>query len=269
MKNLNNKEEVLNNNNKDRKKRTGLKICCIILVFIIITLVSIIVFEFPMGLCDIYEGTAKIVNEIYTEITGDTNKLMPLPIIVEYGVGVDDKPVIYLYPEKEIDIEVKLNNVDFTATYPQYNNGWKVKAKPNGVLVDRNNREYNYLYWEGYSDYNSDISKGFVVAKEDYISFFEEKLEYVGMSDREVCDFISYWLPICNQYDYMLISFQKDYSEKVKIDYSIKPNNELVVFVAFKGLNKPLDIEEQDLSSYKEFKREGFVAVEWGGEIIK
>ena len=65
------------------------------------------------------------------------------------------------------------------------------------------------------------------------------------------------------------MSFQKDYGEKVKIDYSIKPDNELVVFVAFKGLEKPIDIKQQDLSSYKEFKRDGFVSVEWGGKILK
>ena len=265
MENLDNNIKNQEVEKKVNKKRKCIGIC-LIAFFCVVVLVVIGLFIIFNSVYSIsWNDMACTVNEIYQELTDTDNKLLP----EFYEDYADAKPVIYLYPEKEIDIEVKLENVDFTATYPEYKNGWVVRAIPNGSLIDSNNREYNYLYWEGYSDYNSDISKGFIVAKEDYISFFEEKLEYVGLSDREVCDFISYWLPICNQYDYMLISFQKDYGENVKIDYSIKPDNELVVFVAFKGLDKPIDIEEQDLSSYKEFKREGFVAVEWGGEIIK
>lgn len=254
-----------NKNNQEvkkvvKKKRKGL----IILVCVIIILGVFVCFSTFSP--EVYwNGFACSVNEIYQKMTGTTEEVLP----EFHDECVDAKPIIYLYPEKEINIEVKLDNVDFTATYPEYKNGWVVTARPDGVLIDSNNREYNYLYWEGYSEYQFDLSKGFVVAKEDYISFLEDKLDYVGMSNKEVCDFISYWLPICNQYDYMLMSFQKDYGGKVKIDYSVKPDNELVVFVAFKGLDKPIDIEEQDLSFYKEFKREGFVSVEWGGKILK
>ena len=43
----------------------------------------------------------------------------------------------------------------------------------------------------------------------------------------------------------------------------------LRVFVLFKGLNKPIKIEEQDLSYYSNFERSGFTVVEWGGTPIK
>lgn len=98
--------------------------------------------------------------------------------------------------------------------------------------------------------------------------FFENKLSYIGLSDKEACDFISYWLPICNKYDYTLISFQKNYSDVVKKTLSVPPDNKLEVFVAFKGLNSPIDIPEQDLSFYDSFEREGFVMVEWGGTLL-
>ena len=182
---------------------------------------------------------------------------------------VDVKPVIYLYPEEETELEVKIPTVDFTTTYPLYNNGWSVIARPNGTLIDENNREYNYLYWEGYTNYQVDLSEGFVVFKDKYIEFLEDKLAYVGLSDKEACDFISYWLPLMNEYDYCLVSFQKDYGEKVKIEYSVEPNNELVVFTAIQGLDEPIQVVEQDLSSYKDFVREGFVSVEWGGRFIQ
>ena len=48
-----------------------------------------------------------------------------------------DKPIIYLYPEKEIQLSVRLgkeNNI--TCSYPEYKNGWNVLAKPDGTLVD-------------------------------------------------------------------------------------------------------------------------------------
>ena len=182
---------------------------------------------------------------------------------------VDVKPVIYLYPEEELELVVKLPTVDFITTYPLYKGGWNVVASPDGRLTDKNNREYNYLYWEGYTNYKVDLSEGFVVSKDKYIDFLEDKLEYVGLSDKEACDFISYWLPLMNEYDYCLVSFQKDYSEKVKIEYSVEPNNELVVFTAIQGLDESIQVVEQDLSSYKDFVREGFVSVEWGGRFIE
>ena len=189
--------------------------------------------------------------------------------IQDINSDVDVKPVIYLYPEEEMNVEIKIPTVDFTTTYPLYNNGWNIIASPDGTLTDKNNREYNYLYWEGYTDYQVDLSEGFVVSKNEYIEFLENKLEYVGLSDKEACDFISYWLPLMNEYEYCLVSFQKDYGEKVKIEYSVEPNNELVVFTAIQGLDAPIQVIEQDLSSYKDFLREGFVSVEWGGRFIK
>ena len=49
----------------------------------------------------------------------------------------DAKPVIYLYPEKETEVTVKLNYAgELTCTYPAYNDGWKVSASPDGTLTD-------------------------------------------------------------------------------------------------------------------------------------
>ena len=179
------------------------------------------------------------------------------------------KPVIYLYPTEKTDIAVNLYGVIFTTTYPKYNDGWCVTAYPDGTLVDKNGREYNYLYWEGLSLSFEDLSKGFVVEKENYIGFLEEKLSVIGLTDKESCDFITYWLPQMNEYDYCLVSFQmENYEKSIKLDFSVKPDNELRVFIAFKGLDEFIEVEEQDLSYYKDFKREGFVVIEWGGTFI-
>ena len=61
---------------------------------------------------------------------------------------VAKKPVIYLYPTKEEFIDVNLEyKGDITVTYPEYKNGWKVKAKPDGTLTNlEDNKEYSYLF---------------------------------------------------------------------------------------------------------------------------
>ncbi len=57
------------------------------------------------------------------------------------------KPVIYLYPEEETNVSVRLT-VDgrLTCTYPAYKNSWQVTAMPDGTLKDKNGQIYNYLY---------------------------------------------------------------------------------------------------------------------------
>ena len=60
-----------------------------------------------------------------------------------------DKPVIYIYPEEKTDVELHLEfNGDLTFSYPEYTNGWKITAYPNGTLIDQQGREYNYLLRE-------------------------------------------------------------------------------------------------------------------------
>ena len=55
---------------------------------------------------------------------------------------VAKKPVIYLYPEQEQEVSVRLDyDGELTCTYPEYNDGWTVTAKPDGRLTDRTGTE--------------------------------------------------------------------------------------------------------------------------------
>ena len=48
-----------------------------------------------------------------------------------------EKPVIYLYPEAETDVTVRLDYAgDLTCTYPAYDGAWRVAAAPDGTLTD-------------------------------------------------------------------------------------------------------------------------------------
>lgn len=57
------------------------------------------------------------------------------------------KPVVYLYPEKETQVNVKVD-ARIRVSDPEYGNGWDVTAFPNGDLV-WNGQKFDYLYWDG------------------------------------------------------------------------------------------------------------------------
>ena len=179
------------------------------------------------------------------------------------------KPIIYLYPTVQTDISVQISlNGKLTCTYPEYNDGWNVTANPDGTLINKaDGREYSYLYWEGKGNANWDFSKGFVVKGVDTIEFLQEKLEYLGLTARELNEFIVYWLPLMKDNKYNLITFQTtEYENNAKLYINPEPDSVLRVFMAYKALDKYVEIPRQQLST---FSRSGFTVVEWGGTEVK
>jgi hypothetical protein len=62
---------------------------------------------------------------------------------------------------------------------------------------------------------------------------------------------------------YNLITFAgKDYEDIAPLKITPTPDSILRVMMIFKSLDKPVNIEEQEL---KPFERKGFTVVEWGG----
>ena len=62
---------------------------------------------------------------------------------------VDYKPVLYIYPTSDINVNVTLKNKDnLLTTYPKYNNGWNMFVKTNGDMYDEDGNYYYALYWE-------------------------------------------------------------------------------------------------------------------------
>jgi hypothetical protein len=181
------------------------------------------------------------------------------------------KPVIYLYPEKETDVhvEVELTEADLATTYPKYNNGWDVVAKPDGSLVNKaDGSHHRYLFWDAVNCRTQfDFSKGFCVAGSDTESFLKEKLSYMGLTEDEMNEFIVYWLPLMEHNKYNLISFQSNkYTDSAKLNITPAPDSMLRVFMTYVPLEEAVDIEPQELST---FERNGFTVVEWGGSEIK
>lgn len=182
--------------------------------------------------------------------------------------GKEEKPVIYLYPDEETEIEVKLEyHGKLICTYPKYEDGWNVIAQPDGILRDiKTGKQYSYLFWEGRTSNEWNITEGFIVKGENTMEFLQEKLAFMGLYPNEYNEFIVYWLPRMLENKYNLIYFAKDEYEKMaKLSINPQPDSILRVFMVFKALDKPIDILEQELET---FDRKGFTVIEWGGTEI-
>ncbi len=176
------------------------------------------------------------------------------------------KPIIYLYPEVTTDISVQIDSsVDFTFTYPHYpDSGWNVSAEPSGDLTDTvTGKQYYSLFWEGYINYITDFSEGFVVPSTEIVPFLEEKLEILGLNFREAQEFILYWAPFLEQNEFSLIHFATDeYAEAVTLTITPEPDTEIRIMMSFKSIGLGYDVIGQELTRVK---RSGFTVVEWGG----
>ena len=175
------------------------------------------------------------------------------------------KPVIYLYPEREMDVRVQLEyDGRLDVTYPAYpEGGWRVTARPDGTLIDPDGREYSYLFWEGRYSNAFDFSRGAIVRGEDTARFLQDALSAMGLIPREYNEFIVYWLPKMRGNAYNLIAFQgASYTDHARLTISPEPDSVLRVFMAFKPVPSPYAIPPQ---TFPKFERKGFTVIEWGG----
>lgn len=217
---------------------------------------------------DMPAGTEIEYIECYSEEEIENLKKYQLPY--EPFSAMLDKPVIYLYPTEEQEISVELLKPEnLTCSYPKYQDKWNVLAKPNGDLRDLNtNRELYSLYYESESETDFKVEKeGFVVKGEDVIEFLEEKLAILGLTEREAEEFIIYWLPRleANEYNYIRFASLDEINENMPLEIKPNPDTVIRVLMTFKGLENPIEVEEQKLETPE---RTGFVAVEWGGSEI-
>ena len=183
--------------------------------------------------------------------------------------NVSYKPLIYIYPTKNMNVKVTLGNSNLlTTTYPKYNNGWEVFAKTDGTLIDNTGRSYYGLYWEGNNYIDNNYNDGFVVKGTDSIKFLEEKLSILGLNEREANEFIMYWLPKLEENNYNLIRFLSidEINEQMSLNINPTPDTIIRVFMIYKPIDKKIYIQEQELTRVERY---GYTVVEWGGSLVK
>jgi len=239
-------------------------------------------------LCDFnssgYSQLHGMVNSVYTltdrELSYRIAYLVDCAYLGEYNPAKNQyyyefyggfaKPVIYLYPEQQTDVSVEVgfaNGGELTCTYPEYNDGWRVTALPDGTLYDESGNEYYCLYWEGEGSATLDMSRGWCVSGKDSADFLREKLLHIGLTPREANEFIIYWLPQLEQSEYNVISLHTEqYAAAVPLNVVPAPDSEIRVFMTFTPVGEYVEIAPQELPSYD---RTGFTLVEWGGGIVE
>lgn len=185
--------------------------------------------------------------------------------VKEIECGGIAKPILYLYPEKKMNVKISFSHPEYLeTTYPKFTNYWSVSAYSNGDLYDKDNKYYYALYWDEKKVHLVDFSEGFYVDKDNAIEFLEEKLSYIGLNDKERNEFIMYWLPVLEKNEKSLVYFElteeRESYNKLLIDP--KPDSMLRVVIHIKKVDDKVNIKKQSLMK---FKRKGFAVVEWGG----
>ena len=178
------------------------------------------------------------------------------------------KPVIYLYPETKTEVKVKVGaNVHISE--PDYGDGWKVTAYPDGKIINSDGAAYENLYWEGKGlGYYPSITQGRIVKQENIETELISDLTTLGLNNKEAADFMEFWLPKMPKTPYIRLTWLDTAEMNALAPLVISPRPDTVkrVFLDFAGQNTAAtNLAPQQLQS---FTRNGFTVVEWGGLLI-
>jgi len=179
------------------------------------------------------------------------------------------KPVIYLYPEKEMAVKVRVDlHGPMTKSEPWHGKqGWSVVAKSDGYVVNKvDGKTYPNFFWEGYG-VNYEIPKqGFVVKKEEAPAWLEKTLKEIGFTERENKEFREFWVPRLPNAPYVFITFvdQKYFDRDAALQIVPKPDHVYRIFMETRGLSGPTVVAPLSLPK---IIRDGFTVVEWGGAL--
>lgn len=178
------------------------------------------------------------------------------------------KPVIYLYPENEIEVKVQVG-ADIRISEPNYGNGWLVTANPDGKIINSDGAVYENLYWEGLGrgEYPT-ITSGRIVKGENIDVELRHDLAALGLNKNETEDFMEFWPEKMPATPYIRLTWltTDEMNALAPLYISPRPDTVARVFLDFAGQ----DTAETDLAPQKleSFKRNGFTVVEWGGLLI-
>lgn len=179
-----------------------------------------------------------------------------------------DKPVIYLYPEKATDIEVKVEaKGKMLFTYPQLNESWKGTAYPNGDILI-NDEFYPYLFWEAQAPaIDANWEEGFAVSRTEIVAFLEKTLVDFGLNSKEQADFITYWAPRMLHSKACVIHFyqQDECAEIADLNVLPIPDHLNRLYISWSAVEDIEDYTYLRPQNIQKINRLGFDVLEWGG----
>lgn len=175
------------------------------------------------------------------------------------------KPNIYLYPTSQSQINIKLSfplGGKIVTSIPAYEKGWTVDVSSLGIINDK----YEYLFYESAQPDVWQKIEGWTVYKPELKTFFEDNMHKYGFNEREIKDFIDYWIPRLIEFDYYEIYPQESnlIETAIKLDIYQKPDNVLRLFYLIKGVASKSNNELKIPGQISQFNRSGFSVTEWG-----
>jgi len=175
------------------------------------------------------------------------------------------EPVIYLYPERERAVQVRLGRrVHLLRATPEYRDAWNVEASPAGTIRTLG-LERPFLFWEGIAGPLPRPERGFVVRRADVEQLFRRTLPRLGLLPAEIDDFLRAWLPDFTAAPYYRIGFYDRAAIDRYAPLSVTPAPTTVIRVLFdyQPLSAPESIAAPTFPAVP--RRTGFTVVEWGG----
>jgi len=219
-----------------------------------------------------YEGGPSI--ETIEQMANDTNHFLWKDPLGDWQIFQNTsyeplaecgKPIIYLYPTKKTEINVKVGAL-IRKSEPEYKEeGWNVVAYPDGRLIYKG-KQYDSLFWEGLGKgiYPNLKNYGFIVPQKKLASTLGEHLSLLGLNQKESADFLDFWLPKMPKTPYVRLTWfgTKEMDILAPLEVTPEPDTKIRIFLDFEGLEKPILLTPQRLSSVR---RVGFTLIEWGG----
>lgn len=175
------------------------------------------------------------------------------------------KPNIYIYPNENIQLTVELEfplGGKVLTSIPDYGEGWNITVDTNGLI----NHNYNYLFYESEQPDVWQKDNGWIIPQSDLEVFFRENMSKYGFHGNEINDFIEYWIPKFNDFEYYAVYPQtfEIINEAIRISFSNPPDNLLRLFYVVEGRNKLNGPLLTDPIIDLNFKRENYFVTEWG-----
>lgn len=176
-----------------------------------------------------------------------------------------EKPNIYLYPEENIQLSVKLNfpkGGKIVTSIPKYDNGWNIFIDSTGII----DNHHTFLFYESQQPNVWQKKNGWIIKQKELESFFRDNMTEYGFKGQEIEDFIDYWIPKFTDFEYYTIYPQlSDLIDTViELRFSKSPDNVMRLFYVIKGFSKVPNLDLKQPSINTVFKRENFFITEWG-----
>ena len=197
------------------------------------------------------------------------------------------KPVIMVYDDEckkneqqELKISLGFNEeiASLSSVYPKptFTNG-KYEWSGNYTIDDKNesvltidDKKYNYIFWEcdvkNHQYFDKEDDKWIVIKKENKIQEMEEILHKTGMNDKEINDFMVYWMKTIMRYEDMAVRIEDQrYSEAIPLE--VKGFDQIHrVFIVMKGIEqKEMKGKQMTINEIPTMTRPtGKYILEWG-----